>query len=1006
MLTFLIVCALDVHLAEKYRGQNVKITFQTTESPEIGSRNTTKQNEVRDSGRNRTYGVAYGQNPGENWIGGNRPVRDKGKTLADLQQEAGNIDASVQQDFRTVLSNTLSQEDYARLEKEGFDLSAMDADTVVTIVDKIKAELARSGQHIVGYTDDVDRDTLAAALGSETLAGAVADSFREEDVPLTEENIDSVRKAWDMAAQLEAPAEGSYHYMIDNEMEPEIWNFYLAQSSGAAKNSEEEQGNSKGQPRFYAEEIQGYYAETAKSGSDEKLQEEIDRILGRVGLSLNSENRQAAAELIAGGLPVTRENLEHLQKLRDVQFPISETTFAQAAATAVAEGKDPIYSNLAGTENVYEQAAKVLDYFSQDMNSIIDVENIVSRRQLEEIRLRMTAEVNVKLIKSGFAIDTASMEQLVEALRRVEAEIAEKYFPQDEEAVSKYELYRNTEETVAELPGLPAQLLGPWSVEERIGTVAEFHKEGKVLQETYERAQTSYETLMTTPRKDLGDSIRKAFGNVDDILRDMGLDTTEENRRAVRILGYNRMTVDAENISRVQSADEQVRAVVEKMTPASTLKMIRDGKNPLEMSFAELEEYFDSQSRTYEEKAESYSRFLYGLEQNKQITAQEREAFIGIYRMLHQIDASDGAAVGALVNVGAEIHFSNLLSAVRSGKFKSLDVSVTENFGTTMEVIRRGESITEQIAKGFVQNTNEILTTVSQTDETEEIYQQMELQQLREAATVSTDSVELLARGQLPMSAENLLAAQALVNNSYNPFREWKIKKAQMSNEDVETVTDDGKVGDNKDPEITGLLEKLSNKEEFQTSYHEMLNAMEQEIQEISLQQAEESVDVRGMALLHKQLSVAGSMAGQEEYIFPMYIGRELAKVHLTLDRDGEEKGMVSIAVAISEEERLEAHLYAGDGKITGFLVGNTDTAVTKLERTADIFIDSVQKDRSMEWEITGLPVVGKPENRMPHRRQTSVDREVPGGEVTHKEVNNSELYHIAHVFLEAIYEN
>ena len=254
------------------------------------------------------------------------------------------------------------------------------------------------------------------------------------------------------------------------------------------------------------------------------------------------------------------------------------------------------------------------------------------------------------------------------------------------------------------MPGLPAQIIGHFSVEEHLATLEQFHEEGRSLQETYTKAQTEYETLMTVPRKDLGDSIRKAFANVDDILKDLDLSLTETNRRAVRILGYNQMTIDAENIQRVKMADAQVQSVTNKMTPASVLKMIRDGANPLEMNFDELERYFESLPETYEESADSYSRFLYGLEQNKEITLQEREAYIGIYRMLHQIDASDGAAIGALVNVGAELQFSTLLSAVRSNKFKTMDISVTDDFGATVEVIRKGESISEQIARGFGDN--------------------------------------------------------------------------------------------------------------------------------------------------------------------------------------------------------------------------------------------------------------------------------------------------------------
>ena len=47
----------------------------------------------------------------------------------------------------------------------------------------------------------------------------------------------------------------------------------------------------------------------------------------------------------------------------------------------------------------------------------------------------MTAEVNVKLLKSGFSIDTAPMEELIEALKRAEYELAGQYFPRDSMAV-------------------------------------------------------------------------------------------------------------------------------------------------------------------------------------------------------------------------------------------------------------------------------------------------------------------------------------------------------------------------------------------------------------------------------------------------------------------------------------------------------------------------------------------------------------------------------------------
>lgn len=65
--------------------------------------------------------------------------------------------------------------------------------------------------------------------------------------------------------------------------------------------------------------------------------------------------------------------------------------------------------------------------------------------------------------------------------------------------------------------------------------------------------------------------------------------------------------------------------------------MIRDGVNPLQTSMEDLEEYLSGQD-TYAEDSEKYSRFLYRLEQNNEITPEEKESFIGIYRLLRQVE--------------------------------------------------------------------------------------------------------------------------------------------------------------------------------------------------------------------------------------------------------------------------------------------------------------------------------------------------------------------------------
>jgi hypothetical protein len=820
----------------------------------------------------------------------------------------------------TVMSNTMSEEDYAKMEEDGFSFKSMNPDEAVTIVDKIKAEMAEAGQIITGYNDDLDIDVLAEAVGSEALARQVAESFSDADIPLTDENIDMVGQAWDMASRLTAPDDGTVGYMIDNEMAPEIWNLYLAQNSGSSNAA-------AGTGRYYAEDIKGYYTQ---SGTDETkgIQEQIDRIIEQSSLELNDDSRADAQWLIDRGLPVTADNIDRLYDIKQCEFPVTEETFARAAAAAIAEGKSPIHADLSQTENIYEKAAAMLSEYNSDEMWEELGDNVTARRQLEEIRLRMTAEVNVKLLKnnSDFAIDTAPMEQLIDALKKAEQEVAANYFPQADDAVEKYQLFNRTQDVVRDIPSLPVGTIGTYALEKTDSSLSEFHSVGTALRDEYIKANESYEEMMTVPRADLGDSIKKAFSNVDDILKDLDLDVNDENRRAVRILGYNHMAVTEENIEKVLAADTQVRDVVKKMTPASTLQMIRDGVNPLEKTFDELNEYFEESGSGYEEQSESYSRFLYRLEHKNEISDDEREAYIGVFRMLRQIERTDGAAVGAVVNTQAQMQFSSLLSAVRSGRFKSLDVKVEDAFGTVSQIVKNKDSISDQIAKGFVNKVDDILTEVSESPEADRAYYTEELAEVREAANVSQEAVELLKSGSVTASAENLIAAEELINGEDTLFH-----KADRRIKDK--GTDAGK---ELLARAGALWEKLDSKEAFNEEYTDTLNALDEAVEELSLE-ADTSIDVRDMKLMHKQLNIAAAAASDEEYIIPMYIGDNLSQVHFSVRQQETGKGEVHISVDMQDDSRMEADFRLQNGVLSGILRGNSEEEVTKLQSAADI---------------------------------------------------------------------
>ncbi len=333
-------------------------------------------------------------------------------------------------------------------------------------------------------------------------------------------------------------------------------------------------------------------------------------------------------------------------------------------------------------------------------NAVGSYEEIRARRQLEEIRLRMTAEVANQLEKKGFKVELQELSKVVDALRELEDDYYREYLKEAdlEPTDSSLQLLKDTTQSTQSLKYIPSYVLGSTLSAPELQTIPGLLQEGTGLQAKLNRAGEAYETLATVPNREYGDSIKKAFANMDSLLMELNIENTAENQRAVRILAYNQMEINQEAIDRVKAYDLQVSTMMENLHPAVTVRMIKEGLNPLEMNISELNRKIDQikeeQGISAEEK---YSTYLRKLERSDGITAEERKAYIGVYRLLYNVEKSDGAALGAVVKAGQEVTLEHLLTAVQTLKKGVLDAVVDDEFGTLQEVTRSGESIAEQL---------------------------------------------------------------------------------------------------------------------------------------------------------------------------------------------------------------------------------------------------------------------------------------------------------------------
>lgn len=869
-------------------------------------------------------------------------LKSKGQTQLPVQGTEADVQNMRNQ--LTIMSHTMSDEDFARLQKEGYDTSEMEPEEAVTILDKIKSQLLKAGVHVTGYTDDMDMDTLAAAVGSDALARSMVNAFAAQDIPTDRENVDKVVRALDMAAQLEKPGEGTYYYMAANEMSAVLKDFYMASASGSRVELEQ-----SGQ--YFGEAIKGYITKNVSTtegrseNTDLDMDAEIDKLLERLGVEAGEQEKNVAAWLIEKGLSVDGESIRRMKDIFAVEFPLEADRVIKVAAAAIADGVPVEEKNLTDATSNLDKAVAVYEkYHGEEALSLVQ-----SRRQLEEVRLHMTVETNLKLLESGFSIDTAPIEETIEALKNVEKQLAEQYFPQAQNPQEKYQLYKETQKILDELPGLPATTMGSFAPRIKEGTLEQFYAEGKALESAYQKAGERYETLWTTPRADMGDSIQKAFANVDDILSDLGYEATGENRKVIRILGYNHMEMTERNLEAVKNAVETVEQVVSRMTPAATLKMIRDEVNPLESTLPKLKQYFEQQPEEYAQSSEKYSKFLYRLEQAGELTAREKEAFIGCYRLLHQLEKADGAAIGALVNTGAELNFGNILSAIRSGKFKGMDARVDDMLGALREETVVKLSISEQIQAGYkVAEASE--NGKEQAREFEEREKQllqeeasMERAKLQEAAKAPTEVFAMLERGEIPATAQNVLAAMGLENSLGEVFNKAKREPAE-------------------------IWQKLKEGAAFDEKYTDALREALQQVEEATVAEADTTMDVRQLQLFHKQLHIMRKLTDNQEYYFPMEIGGEITGIHLQIVEGEETKGLVSITLESERLGKISGTLQVFADEVTGYFVGNSEATVMNLRDSSDIvnnslgeewksckveFIYSELEDIPMEWTRT-----------------------------------------------------
>ena len=650
------------------------------------------------------------------------------------------------------ISTKFTEQDYIALEEEGFAAEEMPIQGLYRAIDRVKK--GSKGE-----------ESWKGLLGEDTTMTKVFDAqlkarLKEENLPVTKQNLDRIKRTLTLSDTINKMDDRAMKYLISRDDEPTIENIYKAYYSGSSRYPEAKAELTATQWK----ELEGQVKEVIRSSGYEVNTENMAdaRWLLENELPLNGKTFRYRKELenikantdtdmvldrifegmkkgkAPGDIPLASQsipNLEHsiakahsigdeavayavkekltlnIKNLAAVQEDLNagRITLKQTAEeAAVSEAKAPV---LQEQQMEQDQGMGEKDYeYLENLSDHQEYEEVKAQRQLEEIRLKMSLEAATRLEKKGIHVETERLEKVVEELKRLEDSYYKRLLSEAEAAdkAEAIQLLRSTTEGVEQLKYLPAAVLGATLLERRTQTIPDLISTGAKLITEYAKAGAAYETLATVPNSEYGDSIQKAFSNISSLLAELNLEDTQANQRAARILGYNQMDITKEAIDEAKAYDMEVSSLIKNLHPAVTVRMIKEGMDPLSMPIGELNTTIDrmkeEQGITSEDR---FSNYLHKLERENGISPQERNSYIGIYRLLYNVEKSDGAALGAVLKANQAVTLSHLLTAVQTGRRGRVTAAINDEFGMLTEIERDKESIADQL-KGFLNASEEI----------------------------------------------------------------------------------------------------------------------------------------------------------------------------------------------------------------------------------------------------------------------------------------------------------
>lgn len=938
-------------------------------------------------------------------------------SFSDHLNDSGKISGAKQQAGQNIA--VLTGEDYQSMESEQGALEEYKASALDRTIERHKENRQWQQENVQKNIENSKeyRETIKnlQEQGVTQLMdpAQIENALREADLPVTKANVARVASAVQMTTILPELSQDAGAYILENQMAPTIENLYHGQysASGALDIS------------VVDEEVW------------QQLQGQITGLLQENGISVDDTVLADAKWLFVNEIAVTPENINAMQVMRDISENMTPEKVLDQIIYAMQTGASPEQASLddrqiviaidalqtlegitpedventvrnsGQSEVTLQQLKQSVDVRNSGQSERKDQDNVteaseaqqnggsqtdnrpifsemitVTQRQLEELRLRMTLPAAVRMAQKGIDIQVTPLKALVEELRQQEQEDYQEILPDIKLDESQWDRVQDSIAQAEDIRKAPASILGIGARQHELLTMNVLHRAAVSAAAQTRQYQTDYEAVGTQVRTDLGDSIQKAFQNVPELLDSLGMEDTQANQRAVRILGYNSLEITEQNVTKVKELDAQVNSVLDHMKPTLVMKLVQQGENPLDLPLDELDQRLarlaDEQDISSEEK---YSRYLWRLEQEQGLTKQERDGYIGLFRLMHQVEDSDGAAIGSVMEAGWEMNLRSLLKAVRTEKRKGVDARIDDDFGGLSDLRYTSKNITQQIDNAFsgkefsgesssdstrqyyerlsrqimnemepaalreisdgdmeqlldhsLERLQEQLKQAEGSQETQQrLYEQL-ASQIRETVEQSQESIRYLEQMGLPDTINNIQAAQQLICQNYDVYHEIHERRRDVSREEQDELRQS----------MEEIPDSLDQEDMLLQSYDRLGQSMEKILEHSYEKEMITSDELRGLKQLRTGMIFQSSRAGRYSYDVPVVTGDQVTTMNVTLIQGEEDTGRVQIYM-----DNISAEFRVQQGEIKGLVLCDDRQGYDTLSGDGEKLTRALQQD-------------------------------------------------------------